>query len=148
MLTIMLCLLVKLAVSQHPGSWITPAAWNLSAPINIGSLGKATKVSLYGIAGMQSGMFNYATLSAVAVKPLNRNWFAFGGVTTAMPYTSCTVCLPGKYRNNGYQVQGGLMYMNEARTFSISGSVRYSQSSFPLYGPAYYAPSPHGNLLP
>ncbi|HOA37154.1 MAG TPA: hypothetical protein PLQ32_03365 [Flavihumibacter sp.] len=145
--TIFFCLLFGAGRAQAPVTWMTPTAWNLATPFTMGSLGKDKKISVYGMAGMQSGAFNYGSFSATAVKPLTKNWFAFGGVLTAMPYTNCAACLPGNYRSNLYQVHGGLMYTNEARTFSVSGSVRYGRSSFPAYGP-HYVPANHNALLP
>lgn len=106
----------------------------------------AQKLSFYGIAGMQTGLFNAASFSAIAVKPLAKNWFAFGGLTAATPFTTCAVCLPGKNRNNLYQAQGGLMYVNDAKTFSVSGSIRYGNTAYPGYGPVYYPPAGHKAL--
>lgn len=143
LLTILTCLVLQAAKSQVAGNWITPAAWNMAMPAPLAAPSTSKKLAFYGIAGMQAGLFNYASFSAVAVKPLTKNWFAFGGLTAATPYTTCTVCLPGNHRNNLYQAQGGLMYVNDAKTFSVSGSIKYGNARYPVYGPAYYPPASH-----
>ena len=96
-----------------------------------------------------------APLGVALYHPLNPNWTAFGAVTaspvlfnvnrmSALPIND-----PGQF---GYPysgtyglglttgVQGGLIYTNDAKTFSISGSVRVERSSYPVY-PSYKSTS-------
>jgi hypothetical protein len=91
-------------------------------------------------------------LSAPVGLQLNRrvtpNWYAFGGVYIAptvagfdRSFLDPDPAYPGgpyhPYRfgiNPG--VQMGFMYVNDARTFSISGRFSVEQSSYPLYYPA------------
>ena len=144
--TLLICLGTQAAHCQVTGSWITPVAWGTTTAVPFTVQPASKKLSFYGVTGVQAGLFNYASFSAVAVKPVAKNWFAFGGLTTATPYTTCTVCLPGKNRNNLYQAQGGLMYVNDAKTFSVSGSIKYGNTAYPAYGPVYYPPAGHKAL--
>jgi hypothetical protein len=81
-------------------------------------------------------------------RQLNNNLYAFAGVSAAPAFynfnSSFTSPLshsvyPGGYPSNAYQfgmnarVEMGLMYINDAKTFSISGSIGVEQSSFPSY---------------
>jgi hypothetical protein len=83
--------------------------------------------------------------------PLNNNLIAFAGVNVAPSLFSfnrsfmtqtMNPSYPGSTIPNAYGfdvnsgVQLGLMYVNDARTFSISGSIGVERSSFPVY-PAY-----------
>ena len=82
-------------------------------------------------------------------RQLNNNLYAFGGVYAAPTFTSFSHSFmntpynssyPGSFYNANYfginpGVQMGLMYINDAGTFSISGSVRVERSSYPVYTP-------------
>jgi hypothetical protein len=77
--------------------------------------------------------------------PLNNNLSAFAGVSAAPVafsmsrlYTEPAANAPGNFSrpyglglNTG--VQAGLIYTNDAKTFSISGSVELERSSYPVY---------------
>jgi hypothetical protein len=77
--------------------------------------------------------------------PLNNNLSAFAGVSAAPVafsmnrlYTEPTANTPGNFSrpyglglNTG--VQAGLIYTNDAKTFSISGSVELERGSYPVY---------------
>lgn len=80
--------------------------------------------------------------------PLNNNVIAFAAVSAAPTFYSFNSAFtnptagkyyPGSYLPNTYnfgmnsRVEMGLMYINDARTFSISGSIGVEQSSYPFY---------------
>ena len=82
---------------------------------------------------------------------LNNNLYAFAGVYVAPAYVNFSRSFNDAGLNKFYpggshyipnnlaiysSVQGGLMYINNNRTFSMSGSVNIERSSYPLY-PAY-----------
>ena len=83
---------------------------------------------------------------------LNNNWYAFANLSVAPAYISfnqsfLTTGINKNYRKNGFQSNSlsmyssaslGLQYINEAKTFSISGSISVEKSSYPLlpYYPA------------
>lgn len=80
-------------------------------------------------------------------RKLNNNWYAFAGVSAAPAYVNFN----GSYlsRNNGKfsqpnnlyrsnrldmysRAELGLMYVNDQKTFSISGSIGIEKSTYPL----------------
>jgi hypothetical protein len=80
--------------------------------------------------------------------PLNNNLVAFAGIYAAPGFYSFRntyggpfqyPSYPGLYGSNPYSlgintgIQMGLMYMNDAKTFSISGSFGIERSNYPLY---------------
>ena len=83
---------------------------------------------------------------------LNNNWFAFANVSVAPAYINfnqsfLTTGINKNYQKNGFQSNSlniyssaslGLQYINEAKTFSISGSISLEKSSYPVlpYYPA------------
>jgi hypothetical protein len=86
-----------------------------------------------------------APLSLNVYHPLNSNVTAFGGVSVAPTLLSSSNPYGAPYQNPMYPghynlsvnpaVQGGLIYTNDAHTFSISGSFRMERSSYPVYSP-------------
>lgn len=114
--------------------------------------------------GVSAGytFFNGGSASMVSVpvglrlnRRLNENLYAFAGVSIAPAYVNFNHSFltfdgskgyPGnglfKY-NNGLgaysRAELGLMYINDAKTFSVSGSIGIQRSSYPLY------PYPQGN---
>jgi len=98
--------------------------------------------------------FNGGNASIMAVpvgiqlnRRLNDNLFAFAGVSVAPSYINFNRSLLSSPYNKGYQRSGifdgtnfginsrvemGLMYINDAKTFSVSGSVNVQTSSYPL----------------
>ncbi len=85
---------------------------------------------------------------------LNNNLYAFAGISVAPAYINFnrTFINPdankyhpvnSRYNNNGFSMysrfEAGLMYMNEEKTFSISGSIGIERSSYPIY-PSYNNP--------
>jgi len=80
--------------------------------------------------------------------PLNNNLIAFAGISVAPTFFSFNSAVtnpalyksyPGSYMSNAYgfglnsRVEMGLMYVNDAKTFSISGSIGVERSSYPVY---------------
>lgn len=89
-----------------------------------------------------------APVGLMVFRPLTNNWTAFGAATvtpTAFSINSLYSAPitdpnhPGYPFSSGYGlglstgVQGGLIYTNDARTFSISGSVRFDKTTYPVY---------------
>jgi hypothetical protein len=101
------------------------------------------------------GYFNGAGASFVSApvglqltRELNNNVYAFAGVSVAPTFFSFNRAFtdpavyksyPGGYPSNAYSfgmnsgIEMGLMYINDAKTFSISGSIGVERSSFPVY---------------
>ncbi len=80
--------------------------------------------------------------------PLNNNLIAFAGISAAPTFFSFSHSFtdpalnkyyPGSYLPNTYsfgintRVEMGLMYINDAKTFSISGSISVERSSYPIF---------------
>ncbi len=80
--------------------------------------------------------------------PLNNNLVAFAGVYVAPTFysfnnsfmnASLNKSYPGTMYPNAYgfnvnsRVEMGLMYINDAKTFSISGSIGVERSSYPVF---------------
>jgi hypothetical protein len=87
--------------------------------------------------------------------PLNNNLTAFAGASVAPTFLSFNSAFvnptaskyyPGSYLPNTYsfgmssRVEMGLMYTNDDKTFSISGSIGIERSTYPIY-PVQAAPS-------
>ena len=79
-----------------------------------------------------------APAGVIAYRPLTNNVTAFGSVSAA-PVMFNVNSYPG---NNAYRpynvgvnasIQGGLIYTNDAKTFSISGGVGVERGSYPAY---------------
>jgi hypothetical protein len=81
-------------------------------------------------------------------RPLNNNLVAFAGVSAAPTFFSFNRSFtdpllyksyPGYNPSNAYgfgigsRVELGLMYINDTKTFSISGSIGIESSSYPVY---------------
>jgi len=101
------------------------------------------------------GFFNGGSTTFVSTpiglqlnRKLNNNFVAFAGVYAAPTFysfsrsftdPSLNKSYPGNSLSNPYGFginsgfQMGLMYVNDARTFSISGSIGVEQSSYPVY---------------
>ena len=86
-----------------------------------------------------------APVGLMLARPLTNNWTAFAAATvTPIAFTSMYSAPFTDPSHGGYPfgrnslglstgVQGGLIYTNDAKTFSISGSVRFDRSSSPVY---------------
>jgi hypothetical protein len=79
---------------------------------------------------------------------LNNNLIAFAGISAAPTFFSfshsftdptANKYFPGSYLPNTYsfgmnsRVEMGVMYINDAKTFSISGSIGVERSSYPIF---------------
>jgi len=79
---------------------------------------------------------------------LSNNWYAFAGVSVAPSYVSFSNAFvntdPGKINtsNNFFKKRStgmyssaalGLMYINDERTFSVSGSISFEKNNYPIY---------------
>ena len=117
--------------------WFVSTAAGLSTSINFFKGGHATVLSVPLILQLN--------------RRLSNNWYAFAAVGAAPSYinfsNSFMTANTGKgWRQNGFMKSGtagiytkaemGLMYVNEAKTFSISGSIGIERSSYP--GVQYY----------
>src|SRR6476620_2709068 len=111
----------------------------------------------YSNIGIGFNFFNGGAATVVSApvglqlnRQLNNNLYAFTGVSLAPTYVNFngSFLSPGTkpYTGNGLKseyfgvhpsVNMGMMYINDARTFSISGSIGVERSSYPiLYPPA------------
>lgn len=112
--------------------------------------------------GLSSGFFAFnggsGTFLSVPVglqlnRQLTNNVYAFAGVAVAPAYIHFNNVLfqPGVNKNTGFMnansfstyttAQMGLMYINDQRTFSISGSFGVSRRNYNGFSP-FYAPAP------
>lgn len=91
-----------------------------------------------------------APVGLALFRPLNTNWTAYGAATVTPTFFNVNrlSAFPmngpnyhGYPFSNGYGlgltpgIQGGLIYTNDAKTFSISGSVRFERTDYPVYYP-------------
>jgi hypothetical protein len=87
------------------------------------------------------GYANYLSAQTgwMLLRPLNNNISAFAGIS-AGPTLYRIGSTPFSNNIGGLNltagVTGGLIYTNDARTFSISGSVSVERYSYPAYAPA------------
>jgi hypothetical protein len=117
----------------------------------------SSKWSLGTYAGISTGFMFYkgghasylsAPLSLQLNRELNKNVYAFASVTAAPAYINFNNAFlntntskfnqPNSfYKANNFGVYTsaniGLMYVNDAKTFSISGSIGIEKSSYPLF---------------
>ena len=115
------------------------------------------KWSVSGYAGMAAGVgffnagnaaFLPAQIGLQLNRRLNNNLYAFAGVFTAPVFFNFNRSFSNadlhknymtapRFNTNGFGIyqgiQAGLMYVNDEKTFSISGSVGISNSSYPFY---------------
>jgi hypothetical protein len=104
------------------GTTFSPSGYStfLSAPIGL-QLNRQLNNNLYAFMGVYAAP-TIVSYNHVANQPFTKAY---------MPYS------PNPYSlsiNPGIQM--GLMHVNDAGTFSISGSIRVERSSYPLYPPA------------
>ncbi len=127
--------------------------------INIHSISSAWdkkwSLTTYGGISTGFGFFNSAITTYVSVplglqlnRRLNNNLYGFTGIFAGPAYASFNRSFissdvnklnqsNGFYRTNNLGIYGraelGLMYVNDARTFSISGSIGVQRSSNPIF---------------
>jgi hypothetical protein len=110
-----------------------------------------------GFVAFKGGSSNFlsAPLELQVNRQLARNVFAFGGVSVT-PYLfqfNNAFYQPAGDKYHGYMrtnnagispaARIGLMYINNERTFSVSGSIGVSRSSYNGYLPVYAPLNPH-----
>jgi len=128
---------------------------NFSIPADSNSLNKKWSISKYGGISTSIGFYNGGSTTMISApiglqinRRLTNNLFAFAGVSVAPTYFSSnrSYSNDGMYKMNpgftqfsskGFgmysRVEGGVMYVNDERTFSISGSIGIETSNYPLY---------------
>jgi hypothetical protein len=99
-----------------------------------------------------------APVGVALFRPLNSNWTAYGAATVTPAFFNINSfsSLPANnpnYHGYPYQtgygmsvtpgVQGGLIYTNDAKTFSISGHVRFEKTNYPVYPTDQKVPARH-----
>ncbi len=123
--------------SQTHDSLSTPKKWFFSS-----YSGVSTSVSFFK--GGNASIFS-APMGLQLNRRLTNNWYAFANVSVAPSYVSINPSyLSGfnkNFSNNSFKQNSfglypaaslGLMYINDARTFSISGSVSTESSAYPM----------------
>jgi hypothetical protein len=145
-----------LAIPTYPGAplqplWLMPSLNFTPGFVPFDPSARRWQVLPYASVSAGYIFFNggISYLSAPAgitlVRPLNNNLAAFSSLSVAPTIFNMNrvYSAPGwqsPYSGTGYglstQLQGGLMYTNDARTFSISGSVSVERGSYPVYQPA------------
>ena len=150
-----------------PGTFMNRQMTGLNARYNLMSdstaLAKKWSFSKYGGISTGFSVFNGGTATMVSApvglqlnRRLTNDLFAFAGLSAAPSFVHLNSSFrdfnvyktgPGSNRamSNGFGIysraEAGLMYINDERTFSISGSIGIDRSSYP----AYYQPLNRGN---
>ncbi|MCF6407198.1 hypothetical protein L3C95_30155 [Chitinophaga filiformis] len=139
-----------------------PAFRNNSQETDTNYLRKKWFVTKYagistGFVAFKGGSSNFLSvpLALQLTRQLNNNMYAFGNVS-ATPYIfryNSMFYQPGVGKNSSFMhsnnygispaAQIGVMYINNERTFSISGSISVSSSSYNGYSPIYAPISSH-----
>ncbi len=140
-----------------PALSFTPYALGMgTTPIKNWQVRSYTNFSAgYIFSGRGGASYVSAQTGLVLIKPLNNNFSAFASASVgptymigSLPYSP----LPNHAFNNfnglnlNAGISGGLIYTNDARTFSISGSVSVERYSYPLYGQPTPPPPSNGNV--
>jgi hypothetical protein len=83
-----------------------------------------------------------APVGVIAYRPLNNNFTTFGAISVAPTVFNFNQFVGGPIPGNNLtglglnaSITGGLIYTNEAKTFSISGSISVERGSSPVYFP-------------
>lgn len=119
------------------------------------NLQKKWSLSKYGGISTSFGFFNGAAVTVLSAptglqlnRRLNNNLYAFANISAApaffnlpRPFSNADAYknYPGnpRFNANGFGIYSsaaaGLMYINDDRTFSISGSIGIERSSYPFY---------------
>lgn len=108
-----------------------------------------------GFSSWRGGNLSYiaAPVSLQLNRRLTDNLYAYGAITAAPAYLNFNGAFmganAGKYQPNGFMRNGsfnlysraemGLYYINDSKTFSISGSISVERGGYPMT-PYYYAP--------
>jgi hypothetical protein len=138
--------------SMNYALWQPFPAYNLLGDSS--HLNQKWRLSSY--TGISAGysFFNGGSATAISApvglqltRQLNNNMYAFAGISAGPAFFSSRSftepflykSYPGGNFSNGYgfginsRVEMGLMYINDAKTFSISGSIGVERSSYPIY---------------
>jgi hypothetical protein len=88
-----------------------------------------------------------APAGLMVYRPLNHNFTGFAGVNLAPTVFNMSRLYTDQLVNPSYPgnrfsglavnagIQGGIIYTNDAKTFSISGSISVERGSYPMYVP-------------
>jgi hypothetical protein len=88
-----------------------------------------------------------APVGLVVYHPINNNFSGFAGVTASPTVFNMSRLYTDQLVNPAYPgnrftglgvnagIQGGIIYTNDAKTFSISGSISVQRGSYPIYIP-------------
>lgn len=139
----------------YPGAYAYPG---IPPPATADSSSLNSKWQLRPFGGLSLGYVFFhgggspyvsAPVGLALYRPLSRNFTAFTAVSVAPTVFSMNslYTYPGLRQtgntfsgpyglNVGSRVELGLMYTNDAKTFSISGSVGVERDSYPVYVPA------------
>lgn len=163
-IVMMLCLTAAKAQSVISNSWM-PGMYGAPFTRTIPLHDSSSKWSFSKYASLSMGYSFYKGGSASFIsapvgiqlnRKLNNNLYAFTGVSVAPTYINFnSTFIPNNSNKlqNSFFTKGnqlamygraelGLMYVNDARTFSISGSIGVERSSAPVY---YSAPASRQN---
>lgn len=155
MRVLILSVLVVAGISVHAQTYRGAQNANNISIVNNGMSSLANKkwfVSKYS--GLSTGFsfFNGGTASFISApvglqlnRRLNNNLYAFAGISAAPTYINFNRSFAGydpKNAGNGFGRYGqlgvysraemGLMYINDERTFSISGSIGVQRGTYPM----------------
>jgi len=139
------------AQSYLPGHTLSPIGPGFSPPLTFTSNDPTKNWQLSPYASLQAGYAFFhggisylsAPVGVALVHPLNNNFSAFAGVSAAPVAFSISRLYTDPAANAGNfsrpyglglnaGVQAGLIYTNDAKTFSISGSVELQRGSYPV----------------
>jgi hypothetical protein len=145
--------MVMPAASIGFSPWYPLPAYHFSGDSN--QFNQKWYLSKYAGVSMGFGFYNGGSSTYIAAPvgvqlnhPLNNNLIAFAGISAAPTFYSfshsfinptASQYYPGSYLPNTYsfgmnsRVEMGLMYINDAKTFSISGSIGVERSSYPIF---------------
>ena len=117
-------------------------------PASSGNAGNKWYISKY--AGLSANSFFFAGSSTNFISApvglqlsyqLNKNLYPFAAVSATPAFFSFNHLPAAPGFNTPYhfalnpRIEGGLMYVNDAKTFSISGSIGVERGSYPVYTP-------------
>jgi hypothetical protein len=140
--------------TMNYASWQPFPAYNLLGDSS--HLNQKWHLSTYTGISAGFGFFNGGNATAISApvglqlnRQLNNNLYAFAGISAGPAFFSSRSftepflykSYPGSNYSNAYgfginsSVEMGLMYINDAKTFSISGSIGVERSSYPVYTP-------------
>jgi hypothetical protein len=135
--------------TQLPDSSASNSKWSLNKYVGISSG--------FGFFNGGNTSVTSATVGMQLNRRLNKNLYAFAGLSVAPSYFSYNRSFsnfnaykgnPGntRFNSNGFGIysraEAGLMYINDDRTFSISGSIGIDRTNYPVYPATRMSPHP------